>query len=652
MKRSSTLKQIPMFDCLNPHELDELDDLFREISFPKGETVCREGEKGDSFFVIVSGELEVWGGAEERRVTNRLGSGDFFGEITLLLGGTRTATVTVAREARLLELDRQHFETFLMHKPKFLEYMAKVIAQRLASVSRGQAAKRTTTVISVAGPPGVKGKTLAASVLAGLLEAFCQKPALHVKFHLSREETASYKKPDRLSGIAACSSESIRKGIMRPSKGPAIMDIGIDGVTELGKAMESLNRLLETLKDAFSYLVLDLCAEPEALVSSATEISDFLIRLEGPGSSNRKENTDGTARHFSLLNHFNQGTRTVPINHMEPFVMPVEPALDGMDPAAQACYIREHPRLPIARPLHRLARKILGTTVGLALGAGAAFGIAHIGVIKVLEENDIPIDLVAGTSMGSIVAVGCATGMSGSEMMGVSKRLGSWRNVLSLLDLTVSRPGLLKGNQLIRVLAPLRSKGVETFEQLQVPCRTVAADIENGERVSMQSGRLDAAFRASSSVPMVLSPVFHQGRVLVDGGIVDPVPAEVVREMGADICIAVSVFPPLEKGVLTFLSRLYRKANRLNPLSYLSREKDLPNLFDIIMNSLQALQYELGNFKAISADVRIHPDLSGCTWMEFYKPMQFIEKGAEAAEQALPEIRRLISDRLSGRGPA
>ena len=117
--------------------------------------------------------------------------------------------------------------------------------------------------------------------------------------------------------------------------------------------------------------------------------------------------------------------------------------------------------------------------------------------------------------------------------------------------------------------------------------------------------------------------------------------------MGADICIAVNVVPPLQKGVETFLSRFYRQANRLNPLSYLSRESHLPNLFDIIMNSIQTLQYELGNFKAISADVRINPDLSGHTWIEFYKPMEFIEKGARAAKQALPEISRVIAERLS-----
>ena len=138
----------------------------------------------------------------------------------------------------------------------------------------------------------------------------------------------------------------------------------------------------------------------------------------------------------------------------------------------------------------------------------------------------------------------------------------------------------------------------------------------------------------------------RNGRVLVDGGIVDPVPAELVCEMGADVCIAVNVVPPLKEGVETVLSWAFRQLNLLNPLSYFGRARDLPNTFDIVMNAIQMLQHELGNFKAISADVRINPDLSEHTWIEFYRPQEMIERGAEATERALPEIRRVLAERL------
>jgi NTE family protein len=219
------------------------------------------------------------------------------------------------------------------------------------------------------------------------------------------------------------------------------------------------------------------------------------------------------------------------------------------------------------------------------------------------------------------------------------------RTTLSALDSTLTKPGLLAGNRLIEIFGPLLGD-TETFKELVLPCQVVAADIHSGERVAIGSGRLDAAFRASCSAPVIWAPVRRDGRVLVDGAIVEPVPAQLVSEMGADVCIAVNVVPPLKEGVETVISRMYRKLNRLNPLSYVSDSRDLPNLLDIVMNSIQMLQYELGNFKAISADVRINPDLSGYTWIEFYRAMELIERGAEATERALPEIRRVLDERI------
>jgi NTE family protein len=146
---------------------------------------------------------------------------------------------------------------------------------------------------------------------------------------------------------------------------------------------------------------------------------------------------------------------------------------------------------------------------------------------------------------------------------------------------------------------------------------------------------------------MIWAPMVLDGRVLVDGGVADPVPAEVVREMGGDICIAVNAVPRLKKNVQTVLAKLYRRAKRFDPLSYLSPgSRDMPNMFDIIMNSMQTLEYELGNFKAISADVRINPDLSAYTWIEVYRPEEMIARGAEAALRALPDIKRVIAERV------
>jgi len=125
------------------------------------------------------------------------------------------------------------------------------------------------------------------------------------------------------------------------------------------------------------------------------------------------------------------------------------------------------------------------------------------------------------------------------------------------------------------------------------------------------------------------------------------VPAQVVAGMGADITVAVNVVPPMKRGVETAMSYWYRRLNQLNPLTYLAPEAaDMPNLFDIVMNAMQILQYELGNFKAISADVLINPDLSDFTWIEYYRADELIERGAEAARRALPQIQKAIEGKI------
>jgi NTE family protein len=264
----------------------------------------------------------------------------------------------------------------------------------------------------------------------------------------------------------------------------------------------------------------------------------------------------------------------------------------------------------------------------------------------VLEDAAVPIDLVAGCSQGSIVAIGYAAGLPVTEMIEIARELGTRRNFLFASDPTFFlKPGILSGQRFVSIMRPYL-KGKETFEQLQIPCRTVATDIQSGERVAIGSGRLEIAYRASSSVPMVMAPISNGEHVLVDGGVSDPVPAEVAMEMGADITVAVNVVPPMKRGVETVLSSFYRRLNVFNPLSYLGDAQDMPNLFDIVMNSMQILQYELGNFKAISADVLINPDLSDFTWIEYYRADELIERGIEAAQRALPLIHKAVAAKI------
>jgi NTE family protein len=632
------LRQTPLFGILDPDELVELAGEFREVSLRTGETVCREGDESDGLYVVLSGELAVWGGGERRRVINRLGPGEVLGEMSLIAGGRRTATVTVARSARLLVLDRAAFDRVLLPNPKVLEYFARLLSRRLATTSRGDAAARRTTVISVTAAPGLHGKSLIASALAGLLAHYAQRDAIVV------EAAAGERDVPTLGALCASAPDRLASAV-RSTGGPAAR-LPVAVAEGERPTANQLVDLAARLGDRFPFIVLDLAPGGRALASAGDEVADALVVLVDEPTGDGEEPPTSGARVLEVVNLHNRNSRVVPISRCAPFVVPHDPVLATVAPEGRARYVLDRPRSPAAPALARLARKILGATVGLAMGGGAAFGVAHVGVLKVLEDNDVPIDLIAGSSMGSIVAIGYAAGIGADEMIEIARRIGTkWTTLSAVLDFTFTRPGLLSGDRLARIFMPLAGE-VRDFTQLRLPCRTVATDIETGERVEIAAGSLEVAFRASSAVPMLWAPVKRDGRVLVDGGVSDPVPAEVVTRMGADVCVAVNAVPRLKKGIDTVLSRLYRRLNAVNPLAYLAAAGGMPSTFDIVMNAMQTLQHELGHFKAISADVRINPDLQAHTWIEFYRPLELIERGAEAAERALPDIRRALARRL------
>src|SRR5262249_19746371 len=138
------------------------------------------------------------------------------------------------------------------------------------------------------------------------------------------------------------------------------------------------------------------------------------------------------------------------------------------------------------RALHRLARKLLRASVGVALGGGAAFGLSHVGILEVLDGAGIPIDLIAGTSMGAIVGAGYASGVSPKELCEIARRLGTAATTASVaLDVTLSRPSVLSGEKVAQLFGQLAGRRGATFEDLVVPSRAVAADVETGERVAI-----------------------------------------------------------------------------------------------------------------------------------------------------------------------
>ena len=251
--------------------------------------------------------------------------------------------------------------------------------------------------------------------------------------------------------------------------------------------------------------------------------------------------------------------------------------------------------------------------VGLVLGGGAARGFAHVGVIRVLEREKIPIDLIVGTSVGSLVGAIYADKKNSFELEWTAFSLEE----KDLFDYTFISPtqGFVRGERIEEFV--LKKVSARELQQLKIPLTVVATDIQNGEPVLLQTGSVARAVRASSAIPGIFIPVRNQGKLLVDGGVLNNVPVDVARKMGADIVIAVN----LGGG---------RKAAQVN------------NVFDAIVQSLHLMSIEATEARLKDADVVIEPQVSHIGLIDFSKKKELLALGIQAAEQALPRLREKV----------
>jgi NTE family protein len=307
---------------------------------------------------------------------------------------------------------------------------------------------------------------------------------------------------------------------------------------------------------------------------------------------------------------------------------------------------------PFNTDIRRLAREIAGRLVGLALSSGAAKGFAHIGVIQVLEENGIDVDVVAGASMGAYVGSIWAYGCEGPELERVAREMESRWSLWSLIDpVFPPRQGFLRGYAVRKRL--MRSIGEAHFSELARPLRVVASNLATLERVVFSSGEVAEAVHASVAVPGICVPITIGGETYIDGGIVDPLPVDVLREMGVSRVIAVDVIPTpdriryglqlereLAQSNVKPVRRFFRKALPLNQqLNYFAPG----NLFEILMRSIQGAQIRVAEASCQMADVVLRPDICSDRWGDCAKPAKFIALGREIALRHLAEIKELVA---------
>jgi len=250
-------------------------------------------------------------------------------------------------------------------------------------------------------------------------------------------------------------------------------------------------------------------------------------------------------------------------------------------------------------------------TVGLALGSGGARGFAHLGAIKVLKEEGIPIDLIAGSSMGALIGCFYAAGLDINYLYKISRVFKR----KYYLDFTVPKMGFIAGNR-IKQMIKIFTHG-KNLEQLNIPVGVVATDLMTGEKVVFKNGPISDAVRASISIPGIFVPEKVNGRLLVDGGVVDRVPVSVVKEMGADIVIAVDV-------------------------SQVKTSNEVTSIYDVIIQSLDIMQMELVAYREIASDFMIKPSVEMFSSKAFTNNEEIIRIGEEETKKHIPKIKSAL----------
>ena len=262
--------------------------------------------------------------------------------------------------------------------------------------------------------------------------------------------------------------------------------------------------------------------------------------------------------------------------------------------------------------------------IGLALGGGAARGLAHIGVLEILKKERIPIDYIAGTSSGAVIGALYAAGVSPVVVKEYVLSFDSSKR-RRLIDLSLPKSGFIQGEKIIEEMKTLMG-GDKTFAELNTPFACVACDIMRGEEVVLKHGSVCAAVHASIAIPVVFNAVKIGGRYLVDGGLVNEVPVRVTRQIGAEYVIAVNVIP--------------RQVRRSKRKERETEDPGPPGIMTVMMNTVDIASICRAESSITGADMVIEPQTYGFTATDFAEAGALILQGEMAAIDAVLHIKR------------
>ena len=549
MPHESPLAASPLLSALAPSVQDELLAAAETTRLPAQDWLFREGEPGDRLFVVRAGRLRVVAEEDGRsRVLRLLGPGAVLGELAVLTGAPRSASVQAVRDAELLEIDGERFQALLRQSPELGAGLATALAAQIQRGGTVEPAEAPTAVVAIAAVEGVADD----QAWDELSRAFA---ALGDTVPLEESDAEGAEAWDWGRQLAELENEHDY----------VLLRAGLDG-SEWARFC---------LRQADRVVVLTPAAPPPADVEAPDECD--VLFLEPP-------TTEDVAAWLSRAD--------IRTHH----VVPVDTEL----PAAAG----------------RVARRLTGQSLGLVLSGGGARAFSHIGVLEVLEGEGLEIDRLGGCSMGAFIGAMAALGWKPGTMVDVCRRELAQRAPFS--DYTIPRHALIRARRAASMLK--RMFGELALEQLARPLYTVSADLLSSRMVIHRTGSIVDTVGASMAIPGLAPPVSRESQLLVDGGVLNNLPVDVMVSDEPGPVVAVDVMRRLDSAGV-----------------HVERGPLLPTIVETLSRATVLGSAERAEANRALAHVLIAPDVQDVPLRGFRNLDRVVDAGRRAAEQALAD---------------
>jgi len=596
----------PPFNKLTPEQVDKLISIAEIKEYHNREVIYRQGGPSDFLYLLLKGRVAASVSSEAKSSTIEiLKRGTCFGLISLLTDETHSVTTQSIETSFVLQVASFEFKRFLEENPYFALEFSRILSQRVKSRSKPKQVFQSKKI-------GIIGSSLAGKT------TFMLDLGKQLKKQTGKNVVC-------LQIIGQASGPGLKSLVLGDFKEEEISSYitkdEIDKICLTCTGAESFLSFLNFLSETYHFILyeippsfletdLDFFVEPAQNLhflmfpdKEDLKKAAHLIQELARKNPLNKEKIKVVLAEFSEADHLSFAKKRTILEH------PIYAALPSRDSKDYVATLR------------RMARQIGEVTIGVALGSGAAYGYAHIGVLKVLSEEKIPIDIICGTSMGAVIAALWAAGFSLSEIEGYSRQIGKTIGSFSIFGLSIPLKGVMRVKRVEGILK--RIFGDLTFYDLKRTLKIVTFDFRRRQTIVLEEGLIYKALAASCAFPGIFEPVYLRKDILLDGGVLDPLPTKILLQYGAHRIIASNITLSEEQA-----SSEYAKRQRFH-------------IFDFIFGSIETMQQQFIQQAVKLADVIIHSDLQGLGWTEFEKIDEFIKRGETATREKLPEIKKL-----------